>query len=218
MQAQFWLDKWQVGQTGWHQAKPSPLLEAHWPTLNVPPQTRVLVPLCGKSLDMAWLTTQDLRVLGVELSPLAVEAFFAEHGLSPEKQQAADGVHYTAGNIEIIQGDLFGVAAATLTSCGAIYDRAAIIAQPPEQRRRYADEIYAKLPAGCRGLIITTEYDQTEMDGPPFSVKGDELDILLGQDWAIDCVDRRAILDHEPKFRDRGLTHLDIAVRALQRR
>lgn len=217
MQAEFWLDKWQQGQTGWHQQKVSPLLEAHWPALQLRPDARVLVPLCGKSLDMAWLAGQGHRVLGVELSSLAVEAFFAEHGLKPAHKRADDGLHYTAGNVEIICGDLFAITPATLAQCDAIYDRAAIIAQPPEQRRRYARDIYGRLPNGCRGLMITLDYPQAEMDGPPFSVPENELATLFGRDWDRPRVDRRDILNREPKFKERGLSSLHVAVHELRR-
>src|SRR5699024_5512492 len=108
--------------------------------------------------------------------------FFEENGLEPDKRDTADGMRYSAGNTDIIQGDLFDVSDATLADCGAIYDRAAIIAQSPPERQRYADAIHARLPAGCRGLTITLEYPQAQMEGPPFSVGETEVRRLL-DDW-----------------------------------
>ena len=97
MDADFWLQRWNEGRIGFHRGEVMPLLEKHWPGLNVPADGRVFVPLAGKSLDMHWLAAQGHRVLGAELSPLAVQAFFAEAGLEPVVANDADGVHHRAG-------------------------------------------------------------------------------------------------------------------------
>ncbi len=194
-----------------------PLLVKHWQTLEVPEDARVLVPLCGKSLDMPWLAQQGLRVLGVELSPLAIEQFFAEHRLSPHAYEALDGTHFTADGIEIINGDVFGVPAETLASCAAVYDRAALIALPATMRERYAYEVYGKLPRGCRGLMITLEYPPGEREGPPFSAGEAEIHRLFSAEWDINRLERRDILASQPSFAEQGVTALHTAVYRLQR-
>jgi thiopurine S-methyltransferase len=218
MDADFWLQRWQEGRTGWHHNAVMPLLEQHWPALDVPRGTRVLVPLCGKSLDMPWLASQGMKVRGVELAPPAIEGFFAEHHLSPQSREAPYGTHYEAGEIEIIRADIFEVDAAQFAQCGAIYDRAALIALPPPLRERYARSVYGALPAGCRGLLITLEYPQAEMQGPPFSVEEREVHRLFGEHWDIDLLERRDILDSQPSFSEQGVTALHTAVYALYRR
>ncbi|MDN5864654.1 MAG: thiopurine S-methyltransferase [Gammaproteobacteria bacterium] len=215
MEAEYWIERWREGRTGWHHDDVMPLLQKHWPALGVPRGTKVLVPFCGKSLDMAWLAGQGCRVLGVEVSPLAVEQFFAENNLQPARRESSEGIRFRAGDIEIIQGDLFDIDAETLSGCGAVYDRAALIAQPPPERERYAREIYAKLPGGCRGLMITLEYPRAEMDGPPFSVEEAEVRQRLN-DWDVTVVERRDILDAQPHFKEAGLTSLHTAVYRLQ--
>ena len=132
-----------------------PLLMKHWSSLGVPASGRVFVPLAGKTLDMHWLAGRGHEVLGAELSPLAVDAFFAEAGLSPEVSNEADGVHHRAGRIDLVRGDVFALSASTLAGMSAVYDRAALIALPPAMRRRYVAEVYGRLPPGCRGLLIT---------------------------------------------------------------
>src|SRR3546814_15292397 len=114
MDTEFWLQRWRDGQTGFHQTRVMPLLQKYWPALSVPQAGRVLVPLAGKSLDMAWLAGQGHRVLGVELSALAVEQFFAENNLHPATTDSPMGRHNVAGNIEVICGDIFALDAATL--------------------------------------------------------------------------------------------------------
>lgn len=217
MNPDFWHQRWHDNQIGFHQAAPTPLLLKHWPSLDVPAGAKVFVPLAGKSLDMPWFAAQGHRVLGVELSELAVAQFFAENGLRPEIRDTHYGRHYEAGGIELILGDAFGLDADLLRDCDAVFDRAALIALPPELRRRYANELYAKLPAGCRGLLITLEYPQAERDGPPFSVPGDEVRALYGRDWDIDLLERRPIPPEHPGFVS-GVSRLDTAAYALRRR
>ncbi len=217
MQAEFWLQRWREGRTGFHRDAPMPLLVQHWPALQLAGGSRVLVPLCGKTLDMPWLAAQGHSVLGVELSPLAIEQFFAGQGLVPERRETAMGIHHVAGDIEIIQGDVFGLDDATLAACDAVYDRAAVIALPPPLRERYAREVYGRLRSGCRALMITLEYPQHEMDGPPFSVDAGNIDALFGDAWQVDLLERRDILASQPRFRDDGVTSLHTGVHRLER-
>jgi thiopurine S-methyltransferase len=180
------------------------------------PGSRVLVPLCGKSLDMLWLARQGMRVLGVELAQLGVEQFFAENGLQAATHETAMGRHYVAGDIEIICGDIFKLDAATLAACDGVYDRAALIALPPPMRAPYVQHVYRQLPAHYRGLLITLDYRQELMNGPPFSVPDDEVRDLYRGHAEADILERSDILREEPKFAERGLTALDTLAYRLQ--
>ncbi|MEO7067312.1 MAG: thiopurine S-methyltransferase [Rhodanobacter sp.] len=218
MDKAFWLQRWRDNQTGFHRNRPMPLLAKHWPALAVPTGSRVLVPLAGKSLDMLWLAAQGYRVLGVELSPLAVQQFLTENALEATQRDSTQGRHYVAGSIELICGDVFDLDDATLHSCAAVYDRAAVIALPPPLRTRYATELYGRLPAGCRGLVITLQYPQHEMDGPPFSVDEATMHALFDRDWHVETLERRDILASEPRFAAHGVNALHTGVYRLDRR
>lgn len=224
MEAEFWLQRWREGRTGWHRNAVLPLLEQHWPALNVARESRVLVPLCGKSLDMLWLAQQGLRVLGVDVSPIAIEAFLAENQLHAQTRSADDGTHYEitnapdGGSIELINGDVFAVDPAAYADCAALYDRAATIALPAPLRERLANEVYAHMPTGARGLLITLDYPPAQTEGPPFTVDGTEAERLYARDWIIDQIDRRDILASQPAFAESGVTALHTTVYALTRR
>ncbi|MBU8975019.1 MULTISPECIES: thiopurine S-methyltransferase [unclassified Lysobacter] len=218
MQHDFWHQRWHDNQIGFHQDTPTPLMLKHWSSLGIASDTRVFVPLAGKTLDMAWFAAQGHRVLGVELSRIAVEAFFAEQGVTAELSESKYGTHYCAGNIELICGDAFGLDEAILSDCGAVFDRAALIALPADLRRRYVHELYARLPSHCRGLLVSLEYPQHEKDGPPFSVVEDEVRELYSRDWDITTLERRDILATQQKFIDEGVTALDTVVYALRRK
>ncbi|MCD0280568.1 thiopurine S-methyltransferase [Xanthomonas melonis] len=217
MDTDFWLQRWQDGQIGFHQDEVMPLLQKHWPALQLPHAARVLVPLCGKTLDMHWLAAQGHRVLGVELSPLAVAQFFAEAGLQPQRHASNAGEHFIAGPIEIICGDAFALDPSVLADCSAVYDRAALVALPADLRRQYLQTTYARLPADCRGLLITLDYPQAEKAGPPFAVDPGEVHALFDAQWRVQRLEQRDILDQEPRFRADGVTALSTAVYRLQR-
>ena len=218
MQPDFWHDRWSSNRIGFHRDAPLPLLVSHWPSLDLPTGAQVFVPLCGKSLDMVWLADQGHRVLGVELSELAVRQFFDERGLTPQIHTTAAGTHHVAGRYELIVGDAFALEASVLANCMAVYDRAALIALPPDLRCTYAATAWRRLPAACRGLLVTLEYPQAEKAGPPFSVEADEVHALLDADWRIDAIERRDILAHEPGFVAEGVTALATAVYRVERR
>lgn len=218
MDPDFWLQRWRENQIGFHQAQPTPLLVEHWSSIGVAPGAKVFVPLAGKSLDLLWFASRGHRVLGVELSQLAVEQFFAEHGLTPETRESRYGRHYRAGDVELICGDAFALDAPALAGCGAVFDRAALIALPPAMRPRYAGELYARLPQGCRGLLITLEYPPEEKQGPPFAVSEAEVRELYGREWNIEVLERRDILAQQPGFQAEGVSTLDTVVYRLLRR
>lgn len=218
MDTDFWLQRWQQGQTGFHQDRVMPLLQKHWAGLRVPTPGRVLVPLAGKSLDVAWLADQGHEVLAVEISPLAVEQFFHEHHLQPDIRQTPEGTIHQAGRIQYLCGDVLKLSAATLASIDGCYDRAALIALSPDLRQRYVERVYQRLPEGCRTLLLTLDYPQSEMQGPPFSVPDDEVTERFGTRWRIEQLETRDILDREPKFATRGLTRLATSVYRLTAR
>ena len=217
MEADFWLQRWQEGQIGFHRDDVMPLLATHWPALQLPAGSRVLVPLAGKSLDMHWLAAQGHRVLGVELSPLAVQQFFDEARLQPVRHHSRHGEHFVAGPVEVILGDAFGLDAELLADVAGVYDRAALIALPPDLRRRYMETVYARLPSGCAGLLITLEYPQVQKAGPPFSVDQEEVAELFALPWRAALLERRDILALEPRFQAEGVDALATAVYRLQK-
>lgn len=222
MDTEFWLQRWREGRTGWHRDAVMPLLEKHWAALDLPPGSRVLVPLCGKSLDMLWLSAQGHDVIGVELSPVAVESFLRENQLYARSKAKADGTWFKVtnppgGSIEIINGDLFAVAAATLAECNAFYDRAAMIALPAPLRERMAHDVYSRLGAGSRGLLIVLDYPPNQMQGPPFSVDAHEVQRLFTSQWDVQESERRDIFGDDPHFAEQGVTSLHTSVYALRK-
>jgi len=208
MQADFWHKRWERNQIGFHQDQVNPYLARYWPGLGIEAGSRVLVPLCGKSLDLAWLAGQGLRVLGVELSQRAVEDFFAEQQLQPERYEHGAFTCYRSEGVEIWCGDFFQLTAGDVADCAGLYDRAALIALPPEMRQRYAAHLNVILPKGCRGVLVTMDYDQSKLDGPPFSVADDEVQALFAGRWQVSEEAVQDILGESWKFVQAGVDRL----------
>lgn len=217
MDPSFWHERWQRGETGFHQPRGNPQLQRHWPAAGVAAAATVLVPLCGKSRDMDWLLARGHRVLGVELSSLAAEAWFEAAGLVPRRTGDGPFQRLEAGGCAILVGDCFALGAAQVAGVGALYDRAALVALPAALRERYAALLAALLPAGTPGLLLTMDYPQEQMAGPPFSVPADEVHRLLGTAFAPRLLERVDALAGEPRLAARGLRSLHEEVWALRR-
>ncbi|AUZ45585.1 thiopurine S-methyltransferase [Pseudomonas orientalis] len=217
MQPEFWQERWARNQIGFHLPEVNPYLQRHWPQLGLVDGAKVLVPLCGKSLDLVWLASQGCHVMGVELSEQAVEAFFNEQGLAPQISRRGDFKVYQTGLIEVWCGDFFALDAHAVAGCSALYDRAALIALPPLMRAQYAERLTALLGRGCQGLLVTLDYDQVQKAGPPFAVSDAEVRVLLGEHWALDKLEEQDILGESWKFVQDGVTRLDERVYRLTR-
>lgn len=217
MEADFWHQRWAANQIGFHQLEANPYLQRYWPGLQPESASKVLVPLCGKSLDLSWLAGQGYLVLGVELSEKAVLEFFSEQRLEPLVSQHGAFKVYRAGAIEIWCGDFFSLRAEDVADCTAFYDRAALIALPPAMRERYVEHLNNVLPMICKGLLITLDYDQAKIDGPPFSVPDEEVQRLLTSAWRLEQLQTCDVLEQSPKFLKAGVERLQERVYRLAR-
>jgi thiopurine S-methyltransferase len=214
MQPEFWLERWQQNQIGFHQGRVNPYLQQFWSQLGITRASRVFVPLCGKSSDMLWLRAQGHEVVGVELSEFAVRAFFEENGLPVEIRREDRFLVFEGDGIRLYCGDFFSLTSHHLAGVSAVYDRAALIALPPEMRPGYVAHLHALLAPRIEILLVSFEYPQVQMQGPPFSVEEGEVRTLYRAD-SIRLLHTADILDQEPRFRDRGVTRLQEKVYAL---
>ena len=207
MDPDFWHERWAADEIGFHQHETNRYLEQFWSRLGLT-GGRILVPLCGKSLDMLWLQRQGHAVAGIEISPLAVEAFFGEAGLQAERAQGPGYTCWSAGGVDLFCGDFFGLDRTDIGPVDGFYDRAALVALPRSRRPAYVKHLLELLPVVTRGLLVTLDYDQDEMDGPPFAVSPGEVDQLFADEFTIEHVHEANVLDSNPPFRERGLSRL----------
>ena len=181
MKPKFWLDRWQKNQIGFHQAEHNKLLLEFWPRTGLTPGQRIFVPLCGKSLDMRWLEAAGHPVTGVEVAQIAVETYYAEAQVSVDTNVVDRFVKYapsaaTDVPVEILLGDFFDLTAPLLEDVSGVFDRGALVALPPDMRFRYVDHLLRIIPDEARILLLTFEYDQNLVAGPPHSVIPEEVE------------------------------------------
>nr|CDQ36612.1 Thiopurine S-methyltransferase [Virgibacillus halodenitrificans] len=186
-----WLERWEEGRIGFHRSTPHDALMRHWSSLGVQPGGKVLVPLCGKSLDMRWLAEQGHPVLGLELSSLAIEQFMAESE-APISRYTQDAFSCCRqGSIELWCGDFFHFHTAQAEALSAFYDRAALIALPEATRQRYAFHLAQLLLPGARGLLISLIDSHSPESGPPYSVADDEVERLFAANFELTHLETR---------------------------
>lgn len=206
MKKDFWLERWEREETGFHQNAINPYLRRYWPELHLDGDRAVFVPLCGKSLDMLWLRDQGHPVVGVELSAIAVQAFFAENGYRPQHEAQEKFDRCEAGGIRILRGDFFDLCRDDLKNVAAVYDRASLIALPPEMREHYARHLASILPPATQILLVTVDYPPAEMQGPPFSVSAAEVEALFHDHAVVRMLSQAEVLAQNPRFQKRGLS------------
>ncbi|MDV6318739.1 thiopurine S-methyltransferase [Chromohalobacter sp. HP20-39] len=186
-----WLARWQEGRIGFHRSAPHDALMRHWPSLGTQPGGKVLVPLCGKSLDMRWLAAQGHPVLGLELSSLAIEQFMAEGEAPISRYTQGAFTCCRQGSIELWCGDFFHFHTAQVEELSAFYDRAALIALPEATRQRYAFHLAQLLLPGARGLLISLVDTHSSEGGPPYTVADDEVERLFAANFELTHLEKR---------------------------
>ena len=204
MDQEFWLERWRDHQLGWHREDINPLIIQYWPSLEVPRSSKVFVPLCGKTLDMHYLAELGHQVLGCELSEIAAREFFSDADVSFESRNEGEFVRHQANQISILQGDVFALDAHLLGGTLGVFDRGALIALPPEMRKRYCAHLTRVLPRDARILLITLEYDQTLTSGPPFSVTEREVRRAFEETYQVSKLLEEETDEIPPRFAEAG--------------
>ncbi|MGZ4994897.1 MAG: thiopurine S-methyltransferase [Methylobacter sp.] len=192
MEASYWHQKWERGDIAFHESETNPFLIEHFEKLNPAKGSRVFLPLCGKTRDFTWLLAHGYRVVGAELSELAVNELFKELGLKPEIAKVGKLACYSAKDIDILVGDIFDVSAECLGAVNAIYDRAALVALPAGIREQYTAHLMNITDAAPQ-LLITFEYNQLLMPGPPFSVNEAEVKQHYGATYQLKSVESKKV-------------------------
>ena len=209
---ELWHQRWFNNQIGFHRLVANDLLIKHWSSLECQPGANVLVPLCGKTLDMHWLNEQGHKITGVELVEKAVRSFFDEAQLTPHVEFQGEHTIFTSEDITIIQGDVFALPE-TMANCQAWYDRAAMVALPSEVRANYVDQIHSLCSPGAVGLMITFAYPQEQMQGPPFSLPDEEVFAVFSERFEVELLESIDLEDEK----DRGLSQITSSVFKIKR-
>ncbi len=206
MKPEFWLDRWDIGRIGFHRDTVNPNLSRWWPELELGPEKRILVPLCGKSLDLHWLAERH-PTTGIELAPQAVNAFWTESDLTPTVDQVEPYERSQHEQLTVLCGDFFALRPSHIEPVQGFYDRASLIALPPALRPQYVAALCRVLSAGSIGLMVTVEYDIEEEVGPPFSISPQCAAETLGEEFTTVHLSEKT-LDAPGGLAERGIIKL----------
>jgi thiopurine S-methyltransferase len=191
--ARFWHQKWENNDIAFHKNVANPLLIKHFDELSLEKESRIFLPLCGKTLDIGWLLSNGYSVAGAELSEIAIKQLFAELDIKPQIVKTEDIKRYSAKDIDIFVGDIFRLSNQMLGAVDAIYDRAALIALPEAVRNQYTAHL-KMLTNNAPQLLICCEYDQTLMEGPPFSISDAEINRHYKDSYALTLLECEEVL------------------------
>lgn len=192
MQTDFWHERWKKNEIGFHESQVNPVLRAHFSALNLKKGNRIFIPLCGKTLDIAWLLSQAYSVVGVELSSIAIEQLFKALEIKPNITSKNNILCYSAENIDIFVCDIFELKNNNMPLVDAIYDRAALVALPEDMRQRYTQHLQA-ITQQAPQLLVTFEYDQKIMNGPPFSISQSEINQHYKNSYQISLLESKEL-------------------------
>lgn len=188
MNPDFWHEKWQQNDIGFHLNQANPQLLKHFNALQLQTGDSIFLPLCGKTLDIAWLLSQGLMVTGIELNEMAVQQLFAGLQLTPTIKADGKLTKYCANNINIFVGDFFALSQQQLGHVDAVYDRAALVALPKTLRLEYSQHLLATSQS-AKQLLVVFNYEQNALQGPPFAIADEEVAEHYGQSHTLQKID-----------------------------
>eukprot|EP00980_Cylindrotheca_fusiformis_P024281 scaffold11700_cov169-Cylindrotheca_fusiformis.AAC.3 len=221
-----WLECWESKLIGFHLPDVNPVLTKYAPTLLKDDSSadcsgaRVFVPLCGKTVDMAYLTSVAGEVVGVEGIQIALEEFAEEQ---PDlqivrAQDKNDGfTRFVGKKITLLKGDFFELTTEhTDGTFDVIYDRASMVAIQPALLSDYVDIMGRLLAKGGKILLVVWDRRGTAeavKKGPPFSVpEATVRELYEGLDWveSVTVLEQSDTLTEEAKELDifQGLDQL----------
>jgi len=183
-----------------------PLLKQYWKHLELPEGATVLVPLCGKSKDLHWLADHNFHVIGVDVSPKALKTVMNKRPDNFTKSTSHGLTRYRSKAMELWEGDFLKLPPMEIPPLHAIYDKAALIALPPDKRKPYAEKVLELCSSTTQIFLQTFEYEQSEMNGPPFSVPQKEVNELFGRHFEIDVLHEQSKFEELQGFHKRGLS------------
>jgi thiopurine S-methyltransferase len=212
-----WLKFWENNETNWHGYKITQELVEYFELFELEPRDKVFVPLCGKSLDMLYIMNQGFSVVGVEISEIGVRQFFSENNLAYKITKVDDFDLYSTENLEIYCGDFFALTSKHLNNVKSVFDRKSLIALEPEVRQKYVKHLNDIISLGARILLVTLQYPQYQMSGPPFSVDKSEVESLFSM--AFESRELRSFndIENESKLTRAGVDYINNAAYYLRK-
>ncbi len=212
-----WLKFWENNETNWHGDNVTQELIEYFELFELEPRDKVFVPLCGKSLDMLYIMNQGFSVIGVEISEIGVRQFFNENNLTYKITKVDDFDLYSTENLEIYCGDFFALTSKHLNKVKSVFDRKSLIALEPEVRQKYVKHLNDIISVGARILLVTLQYPQHQMSGPPFSVDKSEVESLFSMTFESQELRSFNDIENGSKLERAGVDYINNAAYCLRK-
>ena len=190
MKHEFWAERWSEGLIGFNQSEVNAHLRTHWPSLELDSSARILVPLCGKSIDLLWLREQGHAVVGVEFVEQAIHDFFSDHAIPYEPTALGWRATDNGPPLTLVRHDFMTLQPQQIGRFDAVYDRASVVALPPDLQFDFGRAMGVLLQPKCVGILLSFEYPPEQRQGPPFATDRNRLREILGTNVEIELIDR----------------------------
>ncbi len=222
MKAEFWHEKWEANIINFHQQEIHPMLKKYKSIFTSAMEQNVLVPLCGKTLDMDWLLDNNCFVTGVEFSKLAHNQYWNERNISPDQFSHKDFEITQRNKLKLYCGDFFNLTKEEYEKfngpLSVIYDRASLIALPKEMRIKYYKTIKELSSDHTKWFLITLEFDDALLTGPPFNIKSSELEEYRSDDFVIELFEKNLTAALSHKFKQASINEVTETIYCLTKK
>jgi len=213
----FWTDRWTSDKIGWHKDDVHHLLLKYTPRIvsNTDEPVKVLVPLCGKTVDLAYLANHEgvSEVYGVDGVRKALEEFSDEHSDLNLTWEDTDTAFekLTSPKLKLLKGDFFALGDDdTSGKVDIVWDRASMVAINPELRAQYVQTLLNIVKPGGAILLVAFDRregtDEAKASGPPFSVPESEVQKYYGNQESVESIQFLEEIDEllkSPESKDR---------------
>nr|CAB3267191.1 thiopurine S-methyltransferase-like [Phallusia mammillata] len=174
MELGYWSNRWKTGDVQFHKE------DVHYDLIEnenklLPQQGSVFFPLCGKTVDMAYLASKGHTVVGLEFDEEPIKSFFSENKLKYNITEIEDYPFkkYQCCNqgadITIYQGDINHATVNFLGKFDAIWDRGSFVAINTNDRTMYTNLILGIMKPNTQYYLLCVEFDSSVFGGPPHS-------------------------------------------------
>ncbi len=201
-----WKERWINGKTGWHGSEVNSNLIKHIHSIEPLNNAKILVPLCGKSLDMEWLAAKGASVVGVDLVREPLEQIFQDRNSVVQEDSIQGIAKLSDETLTVFHANIFDFNLDIDGPFDIIYDRAALVALSPENRERYVNHSLELLKPNGRILLITYDAPKKDLEGPPFPVRKNSVPTLFSAASQCTLLNQYTVTsDEEPRLKERNL-------------
>ncbi|GFR60726.1 thiopurine S-methyltransferase [Elysia marginata] len=203
----YWQQRYDGGDTYWLRKEATAMLVKHYNKLNPEGKAQnMLLPLCGKSVDLDWLSSQGVPlVVGVDCLLAVLREVSVRSGQSWIQTQVSESgsdfqlLERSDGKMKLYSGDMLRFSTEIAGTFDAMWERGSLIILPPTDINKYAELLKSLLNPGGRILLESIEFDKDAIDPatdympfPPFPYFPKDIRLLFEPECTVEYLDKSA--------------------------